>query len=177
MAVFQIAPTDRTFVYPEGDTKSFVQWTVEGDDDAVKIIFVSNWNFTASMSEFDIDRIDSGIPFYTPITDIKGTFSFDVKGAVSLFDTLAVPADKVLLSYIIAEMSAGRPPILIFAPVMYGEEVSGTGNKYVNIVFEGRVTDIPIDQVINQGVHDITISGEITKITQIRREATANELG
>lgn len=175
MAVFAIAPTDRTFVYPSVTGQTFIQWGKEGDDDAVKIIFASGWNFTPSMTEFQVDRIDSADPIYTRISDVIGTFTVNLKSASSLFDPLATPANEVLLSHIIAEIAAGKPPVLIFAPVIYAKD--GTGAKYVNLVFKGRVMDMPFDQSPDQGMQDITISGEVIEITKVRRETTANTLG
>ncbi len=162
---------DRTRTYESGGT--FVQWA---DATNAKIIaFASAWNMTTSMDEFDIDRIDSAAPIFTPITDIVGTFSFNLKNLVSLFDAAKPPTDPLLISKWIQDIKAGKPPSITFAPVMEAPEA--TGSKFLNFIFTGRVMNVPIDQVLDQGVQDLVISGEITAIDQVRREATANEEG
>ena len=50
-------------------------------------------------------------------------------------------------------------------------------DPFINLIFTGRVMNVPIDQVLDQGVQDVVISGEIIDIDQIRREATANNEG
>ena len=91
MVVNTILEAERTATYESGGT--FVQWA--DATNAVKLSFVTAWNFTPSMGEWDIDRIDSAAPIFTPITDIKGTFSFNVKNAVSLYDTALPATDRV----------------------------------------------------------------------------------
>jgi len=93
MTITTILTSERTSTYEDG---AFIQWALGAN--AKKISFVSAWNFTPSMDEFDIDRIDSAKPIFTPITDIKGTFSFNLKNAVSLYDTADSPSDVLSLS-------------------------------------------------------------------------------
>jgi len=171
MVVTPIPTADRTGTYEVGGT--FVQWA--DATNAVKLVFVTGWNFTPSMDEWDTDKIDTAGPIFTKVNDILGTYSFDVKNAVSLYDTLLPATDPLLLSNWIADIANGEPPSIKFAPVMKSAET--TTNPFINLIFTGRVMSVPIDQVIDQGVQDVTISGEITAITQIRREATANNEG
>lgn len=167
-----IIPTaDRTGTYEQGGT--FVQWT--DNTDAIKLVFVSAWNFTPSMDDWDIDRIDTGAPIFTKKSDILGAYSFNVKNAVSLYDTELPATDPILLSKWIADIAVGQPSSITFAPVMQSAQTAT--NPFVNLIFTGRIMAIPLDQVLDQGVQDVTISGDITAITQIRREATANNEG
>ncbi len=167
--------TDRTGTYEDGGT--FIQWA--DATNAKKIAFTSAWNFTASMDEWDIDRIDTAKPIFTKITDIVGTFSFNVKNLVSLFDTAKPPTDPLLLSKWIIDIKDGQPPEIIFAPVMKAVKTSGVfpTNPFINLIFTGRVMNVPIDQVLDQGVQDVVISGDVIDIDQIRREAAANQEG
>lgn len=167
--------TDRTGTYEEG--LSFVQWT-DGVN-AKKLVIVSAWNFNPSMDEWDIDRIDTAKPIFTKISDVLGTFSFNIKNLVSLYDTTKPPTDELLLSKWIIDISVGNPPEIIFAPVMRAVETTGSlpTNPFINLIFTGRVNSVPIDQVIDQGIQDVVISGEIINIDQIRREAAANQEG
>lgn len=174
MTVTNILTSERTQTYEDG---AFIQWA--DATNAKKIAFVSAWNFTPSMDEFDIDRIDSAAPIFTPITDIKGTFSFNLKNTVSLYDTASPPTDVLSLSSWIIDISNGEPPSVIFAPVMKAGTTNGSfpTNPFINLIFTGRVMNVPLDQVLDQGVQDVVISGEITDIDQIRREAIANNEG
>jgi len=175
MGVTNILTTERIATYEEGGT--FVQWT-DGVD-AIKLAFVSAWNFTPSMDEWDIERIDTAAPIYTKITDILGTFSFNIKNAISLYDTALPATDPILLSKWITDIASGEPPSIIFAPVMKAPSTGGSfpNNPFVNLIFTGRITSVPIDQVLDQGVPDVVITGDITAFDQIRREATANNEG
>ena len=162
---------DRTGTYEENGT--FVQWA--DDTNAKKLAFATAWNFTPSMDEWDVDRIDTAGPIYTKVNDILGIYSFNLKNLVSLYDTASSPADELLLSKWIENIANGTPSSIVFAPVM--KAVNADSNSFLNLIFTGRVMDVPIDQVLDQGVQDVVISGEITTITQVRRQATANNEG
>jgi len=174
LTVTTIATSERTSTYEDG---AFIQWA--DATNAKKISFVSAWNFTPSMDDFDIDRIDPGKPIFTPKSDNKGPFSFNIKNAVSLYDTAKPPTDVLSLSKWIIDIANGEPPEIIFAPVMKAPATSGSfpTNPFINLIFTGRVLNVPIDQVLDQGVQDVEISGDIIAIDQIRREATANNEG
>lgn len=167
--------SDRTGTYEEG--LSFVQWA--DATNAKKLAIVSAWNFTPSMDEWDIDRIDTAKPIFTKISDVQGTFSFNIKNLVSLSDTAKPPTDPLLLSKWIIDISVGNPPEIIFAPVMRAVKTDGAlpSNPFINLIFTGRIMSVPIDQVIDQGIQDVVISGEVIDIDQVRREATANQEG
>lgn len=166
---------DRTGTYEEGGT--FVQWA--DNTNAKKLTFVTTWNFTPSMDEWDIDRIDTGKPIFTKITDIVGTFSFNIKNLVSLYDTAKPPTDDLSLSKWIVDIKNGQPPEIIFAPVMKAVRTNGALplNPFINLIFTGRVMNVPIDQVLDVGVQDVVISGDVINIDQIRRESIANNEG
>jgi len=166
---------ERTGTYEDGGT--FVQWA--DATNAKKLAFATAWNFTPSMDVWDIDRIDTGKPIFTKITDNRGPFSFNIKNLVSLYDTAKPPTDDLSLSKWIIDIAAGNPPEITFAPVMRAVETNGVlpTNPFINLIFTGRVMNVPIDQVLDQGVQDVVISGEIIDIDQIRRESAANNEG
>lgn len=162
---------DRTGTYEENGT--FVQWADNGN--AIKLSFATAWNFTPAMDEWDIDRIDTAAPIFTKVNDILGTFSFNLKNLVSLYDTAADPTDDLLLSKWILDIANGTPTSITFAPVM--KAVNADTNPFINFIFTGRIMSVPIDQVLDQGVQDVVISGEITNIDQVRRQSDPNEEG
>lgn len=170
-----LSSSDRTGTYEEG--LSFVQWT--DNTNAKKLAIVSAWNFTSSMDEWDTNRIDTAKPIFTKISDVVGTFSFNIKNLVSLYDTAKPPTDPLLLSKWIIDIAAGNPPEIIFAPVMRAVKTNGSlpTNPFVNLIFTGRVNSVPIDQVIDQGIQDVVISGDVIDIDQVRRESSANQEG
>ncbi len=167
--------SDRTGTYEEGET--FVQWT--DNTDAKKLAIASAWNFTPSMDEWDTDKIDTADPIFTKISDVLGTFSFNIKNLVSLYDTENPSTDDLSLSKWIADIAVGQPPKIIFAPVMRAVKTNDSlpTNPFINLIFTGRVMSVPINQVLEQGIQDVEITGQITSIDQIRREATANQEG
>ena len=58
------------------------------DDQGTKrLTLVKNWNFTPNMSEFDIDRIDTGVPIFTKKSDILATLNFDTVNTIDFFET------------------------------------------------------------------------------------------
>jgi len=171
MTVATIQTANRTGTYELGGT--FVQWA--DATNAVKLVFVSSWNFTPSMDQWDIDRIDTAAPIFTKVTDILGTYSFNVKNATSLYDTALPATNDLLFSKWIADIAIGQPSVITFAPVLKSAESLTT--PFVNFIWTGRINSLPIDQVADQGVHDVVIQGDITAITQARREASANNEG
>ena len=105
--------------------------------------------------------------------------SFNIKNAISLYDTALPATDPILLSKWIADIANGEPASIIFAPVMKAPKTGGSfpTNPFVNLIFTGRIMGVPLDQVLDQGVPDVEIAGDITSIGQVRREATANNEG
>ncbi len=174
MVVTIVNESERTRTYEDG---SFMQWT--DNTNAVKLAIVSAWNYTPSMDDFDIDRIDSAKPIFTPITDKRGTFSVNLKNTISLYETLATPVNDILLSKWFIDIQNGEPPEIIFAPVLKAGKTNNIfpGNPFVNFIYTGRIMNIPIEQILDQGVQDVEISGDIILITQARRETTANNEG
>lgn len=160
----------RTATYDSG---TFVQWT--DNNDAIKLAFTTAWNMELNMDGFDIDKIDTAKPIYTEISDVRGTFSFNLKNLVTLWDTALPSADDLLLSTMAQNIASGDPSVLIFAPVM--KAAKSISNPYLNIVFTGRVTTLPLSQILDQGVQDVEITGEIIGLIQMRREASANNEG
>ena len=75
----------------------------------------------------------------------------------------------------ITDIVAGNPTVLTFAPVI--KAVEQTTNSFLNIIFTGRIMGVPLQQLLDVGVQDLSISGQITGLTQVRRQATANEEG
>jgi len=175
MTVNTILTSERLATYEQGGT--FVQWA--DVTNAVKLSFVTAWTFTPSMDEWDIDKIDTAAPIFTKTSDILGTYSFSLKNAVSLYDTALPSTDPLLLSTWIENIAIGQPSTIIFAPVMKAAPTNGSfpTNPFINLIFTGRIMSVPLDQVLDQGVPDVVISGDITDISQIRREATANNEG
>ena len=163
--------TDRTGTYEDSGT--FVQWT--DDSNAIKIGFATAWTADFNMDNFDSDLIDSAAPVFTKKSDIIGTFSFSLKNLISLYDTAATPSNELLISAMVTNISNGIPTTLKFAPVM--KAVSQTTNPFLNLIFTGRIMGVPINQILDQGAQDVEINGVITGLTQIRREAVANEEG
>ena len=161
--------TDRTGTYEDGGT--FVQWT--DDSDAIKIGFATAWTADFNMDDFDVDLIDSAAPIFTKKSDIIGTFSFSLKNLISLYDPDATPSDELLISTMVTNISNGQPVTLKFAPVM--KAVSQISNPFLNLIFTGRIMGVPLSQILDQGAQDVEINGVIIGLTQIRREATANE--
>jgi len=163
--------TDRTGTYEDGGT--FVQWT--DDSDAIKLAFATAWTADFNMDDFDVDKIDSAAPIFTKKSDIIGTFSFSLKNLISLYDTALPSADELLISTMVTNISNGKPTTLKFAPVM--KAVEQTTNPFLNLIFTGRIMGVPLNQILDQGAQDVEINGVIIGLTQIRREATANEEG
>ncbi len=165
--------TDRTGSYEEGE--SFIQWT--DNTNTKKLSIISGWDFSPSMDAWDVDRIDTGKPIYTRISDNLGAFSFNIKNLISLYDTAKPPTDNLSLSKWMIDIARGEPPEIIFAPVMRAVKTNDSlpVNPFINLIFTGRILTVPLKQIVDQGIQDVEISGEIINIDQIRREAAANQ--
>ena len=72
---------DRTVVY------EFSPFQFIDDQGTKRLTLVKIWNFTPNMSDFDIDRIDTGVPIFTKKSDILGTIYFDTVNTIDFIET------------------------------------------------------------------------------------------
>lgn len=156
-------PDDRTFVY-EDSPFQFVDNTGNR-----QLAMIKNWTFTPNMSDFDIDKIDTATPIYTPKSDILGTFQFSSVNTVDFYDPGSA-LSPITYAYWGLQIPKGDPAILTILLTM--KAPNSTGNKFADILFVGRVMSCPQNRNQDTGVHTFTVNGEITDITDITRTAT-----
>ncbi len=153
---------DRTFVY-EDSPFQFI------DNGGIKrLALVKNWTFTPSMSDFDIDKIDTAEPIYTKKSDILGIFQFDTVNTVDFYDPgSALEPDTY--AFWALQIAIGEPVKVTFLITM--QAPNSSGDKFADIQFVGRIMSCPQNRNQDTGVHTFNVIGEITDIVSITRSA------
>ena len=151
---------DRTVVY------EFSPFQFIDDQGTKRLTLVKNWNFTPNMSDFDIDRIDTGVPIFTKKSDILGTFNFDTVNTIDFFETgsSSLPTTYALWA---TQIALGKPPSGTFLATLRAP--NSKGDQFGKVQYIGRIMSVPLDRVDETGVHTFQVNGEITKITSITR--------
>lgn len=159
-------PSERTFVY----TDSFFQINDGVATDTIK--FIQDWNFTPSMDDFDIDRIDTGKPIFTRKSDIIGTFNFLTKNTTDIYDTTDPSTDELTATNWIKNIAAGAPTeITIISILTAPKDGAASTNSFVTIQWTGRIMSTPLVQVRDTGVQEFEVIGEITAIDTVQQTA------
>lgn len=159
-------PGNRTFVYED----SFFQINDGASTDTIK--FIQDWNFTPSMDDFDIDRIDTADPIFSKKSDIIGTFSFLTKNTVDIYDTTDPSSDLLTATNWIKNIAAGEPTSITIISILTSPKDGAVGsNSFVTVEWTGRIMSTPLVQVRDTGVQEYEVIGEITAISEVKRTA------
>lgn len=157
----------RTFVYKD----SFYQISNDGGSNTDTIKFIQDWEFSPSMADFDIDRIDTGVPIFTPKSDILGTFRFVAKNAIDIYETSATPTDDLSVSKWAIQIANGEPVSITFITKITAVKDGLANSGFITLQFTGRIMDVSLDQIRETGVQELEVNGEITAITEVRKTA------
>lgn len=153
-------PSNRTFVYED----AFFQINDGIDTDTIQ--FIQDWEFTPSMDDFDIDKIDTAEPIFTKMSDIVGTFFFTTKNATDLY--AATGSSNLLKATTWMEaISKGEPVSITFIIILTAPKDGGTTNGFITYQFTGRIMSAPLSRVRDTGVHELEVRGEITAINKV----------
>lgn len=155
---------DRLFEY-DGSVFQFVDNTGNR-----RVVFIQDFEVNFNMDDFDIDRIDTAAPIFTKKSDILGTWSFNIKSTIDLFDTGSA-LSPITYAFWATQIAAGEPPTIDF--LLTQNAPNSTGDKFGNIRYQGRVMTTPFTRVRDRGVFENLVTGEITNLTSISRTATA----
>lgn len=156
-------PSQRTFVYKN----SFFQIDDGVNNDTIK--FIQDWEFLASMDDFDIDNIDTATPIFTPKSDILGTFSFNPKNAIDIYDTANDSDDLLTATAWMLRIKEGNPAVITFIVILTAFDDGLTTHGTVTIQWTGRIMNPGVIQTRNTGVQELVVSGEITDIEIVQR--------
>ena len=135
-------------------------------DGTNRLTLVKNWNFTPNMSDFDIDRTDTGVPIFTKKSDILGTFNFDNVNTIDFFETGSSTLPTTY-AWWATQIALGKPTSVTFLATLRAP--NREGDKVGKVQYIGRIMSVPLDRVDETGVHTFQGNGDITKITSIRR--------
>lgn len=159
----------RTFVYED----SFYQISSDGGTNTDTIKFIQDWEFTPSMADFDIDRIDTAKPIFTKKSDIIGTFRFVMKNTVDVYDTTLVPDEPLTVSDWMISIANGEPVSITFITILTAPKDGNATHGKVTYQFTGRIMETPLTQTRDTGVQELEVTGEITAITKVQKTAGA----
>lgn len=160
----------RTFVYRD----SFFQTSIDGGTNTETLKFIQDWGFTPSMDDFDIDKIDTAEPIFTPKSDIVGDFDFLYKNTIDVVETVNPPVDGQSLSSWVLGIAAGEPVTITFIIILTAVKDGFTNHGFVTYQFTGRIMRTPLVQTRDTGVQEQAVEGEITSIVKVQRTAGSN---
>ena len=136
------------------------------------LAYILNWNFNPNMAEFDITRIDSAKPIFTPKSDILGSFDFEVGNTTEIYDGSIGTLNEALVTYWVNQIALGDPVDTTFLVKMHADDPDAAGNTFVTFSYTGRIMDVSIVRVEETGINTVTVSGEITAITSVLRTSS-----
>jgi len=153
-------PDNRTFVYED----SFYQIKSGATTDVLQ--FIQDWEFTPSMDDFDIDKIDTAEPIFTKKSDIVGTFAFTTKNTVDVYDGTG-SSNLLKATTWMESIAKGEPVSITFITILTAPKDAGPTHGTVTYEFTGRIMTTPVIQVRDTGVQELQVTGEITGITKV----------
>ncbi len=155
-------PSDRTFVY---------SGLFQVGSKPANFQFIQDWEFRPNMAEFDIDKIDTAAPIFTKKSDILGTFSFNTKNTIDIYDQTDPPTatSDFTVSFWAIQIAKGDPPVINFVIKAIGLGVGVSTPTDVNYKFTGRIMDVGVTRIRDTGVHEVDVNGEITAIEEVKR--------
>lgn len=156
-------PSNRTFVYKD----SFFQIDDGVNNDRIK--FIQDWTFEPSMDDFDIDNIDTATPIFTPKSDILGTFSFNFKNAIDIYDTSNDSNDLLTATAWMLRIKEGNPAVITIISILTAFDDGLTTHGKVTVQWTGRIMSTPLTQTRDTGVQELEVVGEITDIEIVQR--------
>lgn len=134
--------------------------------------FIQEMLVSIDDTDLDRDRVDDGTPAFTRVGDVLGNFSFALKNAVDLYQTVDPPTDEWLASFWMDRIVLGLPAELSFIQTFNATDPGVTGNPFVRLRFTGRVMKVTPQRLRDTGVDEISAEGEIIAWTSALRELT-----
>ena len=147
---------DRTVVY------DFSPFQFIDDQGTKRVTLDKNWNFTPNISDFYIDRIDTGGPIFTKKSDILGTFNFDTVNTNDFFGTGSSTLPTTY-AWWATQIALGKPPSVTFlAPL---RAPYSKGDQFGKVPDIGRIMCVPLDLLDDTELLRFLLSGEHTNVT------------
>lgn len=150
---------------------------VDGDDNTIYKA-VQRIRLSLDETNLDEDYIDTGIPIYSRIGDKKGTFEFDLRATVDLFETDSDDSnneihatDNTLASKWLNDLQNEDPPIITFVETLDAKAEA----KFVRIRARLRIKAVDAERDPNKGTLGLMVRGEILKIQRAAQEAKTSE--
>ena len=132
--------------------------------------FAKSLKYVIDDSEVQRDRIDDATPVFTRLGDVLGTFEFNFKDTIDMYDAINPSSDTSTLSYWLEQIAALNYPLITF--VHQKEAPNSAGNKFARPTFSGRLMKVNMLKDITLAIEEATIEGEITAFTSAIRAAS-----
>lgn len=144
---------------------------IEVGTDKFQYIFVQRLLFELDANVFGRSSIGSGKSVFTLNGDVFGSFEFDLKNTVDLFDSVTPAVDEETISFWWQKIKDRDPAILKFIQTMNAPD--SIGDKFARLKFDGRImTPTLIASDVEDELDSITVKGEVTDFTSALRETT-----
>ena len=138
--------------------------------DKFQYIFVQRVFFELDANLFGRSSIGSGKSVFTLNGDVFGSFEFDLKNTVDLFDNVSPAVNAETISFWWEKIKARDPAIIKFIQTMNAP--NSIGDKFARLRFDGRIIKPAVITDVGDGLQDATVEGEITNYISALREAS-----
>lgn len=129
--------------------------------------FVQGMEISISAASFQRDFIGDGTSVFTQNGDVLGTFSFNARNTVDMYDSNATATDTSTISYWMQQIALFSPPSLTFIENFIVGDQSATLST-ARITFTGRIIDSKTVMGVDDAIEDIEITGEIIALTGVQ---------
>jgi len=135
-------------------------------------LFVQGMEITLDANSFQRDFTGNGTSVFTQNGDIVGTFSFNLKNTIDLFDATSPATNTQTLSYWMEQVAGLKPPVLAFIQTFKTGDSDATGDEFGRIKFNGRIMTPKTVMNVGDAIEDVEVTGEITVLTSVQRESS-----
>lgn len=144
---------------------------IEVGADKFQYIFVQKLLFELDANLFGRSSIGSGKSVFTLNGDVFGSFEFDLKNTVDVYDDVTPAVNEETISFWWQKIKDRDPAIVKFIQTMNAPD--SIGDKFARLRFDGRImTPSLTASDVNDEVDSIVVKGEVTDYTSGLRETS-----
>ena len=156
---------DRTIRYRGGILQIDI-----GSSNTKSLKFVKDMEVILDDVDTDEDLVDTGEPVYSPKSDKLGSFKFNWKNTIDLFDSVVPATNQQTVSYWQEQIAARDFPSVAFIRVFKAPKSSG--NQFGRLKFTGRIKAVKQSSPYNVAVDDVEVTGEVIALTSMQRSSS-----
>ena len=132
-----------------------------------KYIFIQGMTTIWDSGIYTKDSIGSGTSIFTQNGDVIGSFSFELKNSIDLYQKDSGVEDDSFLSNWLKNHAKQQPTTVQFTQTFTARDQ--TVDPQSRLVFTGRIMKPEISQLVDVAVDDVVIDGDILTLLNAER--------